>query len=378
MSAPALLYLHIPFCLRKCAYCDFYSESGHALPRRIDYARGLMRELQAAATGWQEHEFETMYLGGGTPSLIPASEIKLLVMRARELYRFMEQPEISLEINPATLTLPELYGLQEAGVNRLSIGVQSFNDDELKLLGRSHSVQHSNQLIAAAKEAGFQNVNLDLIYGLPGQSMAAWQENIAQAAATGCTHISAYLLQLDDACPMARQVAAGELVLPEEDIQAEMYDMTRLELKKAGYAQYEISNFALSGYECRHNTGYWQMKDYLGIGAGAVSRRAGRRCRNPQDLRAYSDAGGALPAPEAIETMDASGLLTEAMIMGLRMNAGVDPAALQARFGAELTPEQHAGLRRCIAAGLLEAAGERLRLSEQGFFLSNQVFERLL
>lgn len=380
MARPALLYLHIPFCLRKCAYCDFYSESGHDDTVRVRYAAALRREMAREARHWDEYQINSMYFGGGTPSLLPAGEIIQTVAAAREHYNFTDQPEISLEINPAALASEYLPALREAGVNRLSVGVQSFNDDELRLLGRSHTVQHSLDLLKAIPAAGFANYSIDLIYGLPGQSMDAWRHDLRRAIATGSPHISAYLLQLDDDTPMGQKVNAGRLALPDQDQQADLYELAQYELLRAGYQQYEISNFALPGYASRHNLGYWRMHDYLGLGAGAVGRRGGRRRQNQPDLHRYIAAleQGGYPPRELLEDMDAAGLLTEALLMGLRLTAGVNLTALEAQFGVPVTPAQHHALNDCQAAGLLHRTDHHIRLTTRGLFLSNQVFSSLL
>ncbi|MDR1961972.1 MAG: radical SAM family heme chaperone HemW, partial [Gracilibacteraceae bacterium] len=265
-----LLYVHVPFCARKCAYCAFYSETGEGAgaAARREYLTALALDFERAAAG---RVFDTLYLGGGTPTWLPADELAELLAIADRFAVFAPEAEKSAEANPETLTEEKLAALRAGGCNRLALGVQSLNDRLLAGIGRKHNARDVWQAIHWARRAGFTNIGADLLLGLPGQSLSDWQDSVRALAAAGLTHLSLYALTPEEDTPLALDLAAGRTRLPDDDAQADMYAWAREYLAASGYQQDEISNFSLPGHACRHNLGYWRAEEYLGLGPGAVS-----------------------------------------------------------------------------------------------------------
>lgn len=374
------IYIHIPFCLRKCSYCDFYSEP--VLKKNVleSYTNSLIKEIEASAPYWQNREFSTIYLGGGTPSLLAPVQIGRILAAVFSSYNILAESEITMEANPATLSLAALKELKQAGINRISLGVQSFQDDELKILGRIHGTREVWETVSALEKAGICNYNIDLIYGIPGQSLQTWIDNLGMAVKCYPRHISAYLLQLDPATPLARQIKQGSLSEVDEDLEACMYYDCIDYLQGEGYQHYEISNFSRPDYASRHNLIYWQAHEYLGLGAGAVSYRDGRRIMNRADLKAYLaniDQDKDL-AVEILETMSPRGKFLDAIILGLRLTSGIRPEELYRRFGIDFNREYHAIIEDLAQQGLLHVEKDKIALSRKGYFLSNQVLCRFV
>ncbi len=390
LSKPALaLYLHIPFCTAKCGYCDFNSYEGleHLVP---DYTPALVREIELWAPAARSFQVRTVFFGGGTPSLSSLEDLGALANAVRAGYDIAEDGEWSLEANPGELTREHLDGMRALGINRLSIGVQSLRDDELKLLDRIHTAERAIEAIADARAAGFTNLNLDLIFGLIEQPLSRWQDTLARAVALRPEHLSCYALTVEPGTALYYQVAKGQLSAPDPDIVADQYEWTRSYLADAGYQQYELSNWALSGYECRHNLVYWRAEPYLGMGAGAHSFFAGQRFANVDAPNRYVElvtasynerqatGGGTLQQIKGGETPDEALLRSDAMILGLRLIEGVSAAEFTARFGC--APDEAFGdaIDRHLHTGLLEWSGDRLRLTPRGQLLANEVFVDLL
>lgn len=389
MTDSLALYLHIPFCTAKCGYCDFNSYAGldHLVP---DYTPALIQELELWAPAARAYRVDTVFFGGGTPSLTTIDDMAGIVAAVRRLYDVAPDAEITLEANPGELTQEHLAGLRGLGINRLSIGVQSLHDDELALLDRGHSAERAIEAVQAARNAGFDNLNLDLIFGLIEQPLDRWQQTLERAIALRPEHLSCYALTVEPGTALHYRVAKGELPEPDPDIVADQYEWTRKRLAAAGYVQYEISNWALPGRECRHNLVYWAAEPYLGFGAGAHSFFAGQRFANVNAPNKYEEAvrasyeerqrtgGGALQQIAGGESPDMETLRADAMILGLRLMRGVSQSAFAARFGA--TPQEvfGAAIERHLRTGLLEADGDVLRLTDRGLLLSNEVFVDLL
>ncbi|MGE0226949.1 MAG: radical SAM family heme chaperone HemW [Dehalococcoidia bacterium] len=383
------LYLHIPFCTAKCGYCDFNSYAGldHLVP---DYTPALIHELELWAPAAREFEVRSVFFGGGTPSLSSIEDLDAIVRAVRDRYEVAADSEWTLEANPGELTLEHLEGLRGLGLNRLSIGVQSLHDDELRLLDRIHSAERAIEAVEAARAAGFANLNLDLIFGLIDQPLQRWQETLQRAVAMRPEHLSCYALTVEPGTALYYQVAKGQLEAPDPDVVADQYEWTRSYLAEAGYRQYELSNWALPGRECRHNLVYWRAEPYLGIGAGAHSFFAGQRFANVDAPNRYVElvnasyeerratGGGALQQIHGGETPDETLLRSDAMILGLRLIEGVALREFEERFG--LAPEATFGdaIARHLATGLLERTGDRLRLTSRGQLLANEVFVDLL
>ncbi len=375
---PLALYLHIPFCQSKCSYCDFPSVD--AFPCTLDaYVVALVREMELrSATLPAPITATTLYLGGGTPSLLAPEQVGRLLVAAQQLYGLVADAEVTLEVNPGTVTREKLAGYWAAGVNRLSIGVQSLENQVLQQLGRIHTADEARQAVILARQAGFANIGIDLIHGLPGQTLQQWQATLQQAIVLAPEHISAYGLTVEEGTPFATLAARGELTLPEEEIAARMVEVTGETLAEAGYEQYEIANFARPGYRSQHNQVYWQRTSYLGFGPGAHSFRAepawGVRWRCPTDIRAYLAAIAADQLPEADrQELDRDDAASETMFLGLRRLAGVNEAAFVAQFGVDIAAVFPAA-NRLLALGMLERVDGCLRLSKRALPIANQVF----
>lgn len=368
------IYIHIPFCLHKCNYCDFYSRAVNDPDLMERYTRSVINELRLRRNEISR-SFSTIYLGGGTPSLLKTVQIEKILAAVFAYYQARDEAEISMEINPATVNLQDLKDLRSAGVNRISIGVQSFSDTELKILGRMHSGRDAATVLNDVTQAGFDNFNLDLIYGLPGQTMSAWRDNLKLAVDFNPQHISAYLLQLDPATPLARDIEAGVFNCLDDEEEARLYYFTLDYLQDYGYQHYEISNFARPDRECRHNLLYWQSRPYLGIGSGAVSFNGGQRILNQPPLDRYVEdlLDYRRPPAKILEDMDSRQKINDAVIMGLRLCSGISREDFLYRFGIDILREYQDIINACQNRGLLELKNDRISLTKNAYFLSNQV-----
>lgn len=365
---PLGLYLHIPFCKAKCIYCDFYSLP-HSEEKMDAYTAALQRDLIRWAGEAKDHTVDTIYFGGGTPSYLGADRLCRLLETAFAHYRVDGNAEITTEANPdSAREVNALRQLREAGFNRISLGMQSASDEELRLIGRVHTHKETVEAVCAARAAGFDNVSLDLIYGLPEQTAARWRENLQAAIALQPEHLSCYGLKIEEGTPLDRKKDA--LRIPDDDEQAEEYLATVELLEKAGYQQYEISNFARPGRESRHNLKYWMMQEYLGFGPGAHSDFGGRRFAYARDLNAYIKgeehlSESARPAENEREE--------ERVMLALRTAWGLELSALK-----EDTADAEAMLEECARHGLSQKENGRWRLTPQGFLVSNAVIVRVL
>jgi oxygen-independent coproporphyrinogen-3 oxidase len=378
------LYLHFPFCLSKCAYCDFASapiESLGGLPAGRSYLGALNNELDLRAASAEFHGavVDSIYLGGGTPTVLPAEWIAEVVSRARMRFRVAEDAEITIEANPGTVDEAKMRALLAAGITRVSLGVQSFSDLVLAVLGRCHRAAEAEAAISAIRAAGCGNLNLDLIYGAPTQSMEQWQETLRQATAAKPEHISAYGLSLEEGTPLAAAIESGELPEIDQDLCGDMYQTAVEALAGAGYTHYEISNFAHPGRECRHNRRYWAGEEYLGAGVSAHSYRGGWRWNNADSLPVYLDwlEKGLLPVARA-EALSPRERVGELLVLGLRREEGVVEAELAEKCGIgprEVFGDEIEGL---CEQGLLSCDGGRLRLPPGEWLVSNEVLARLV
>lgn len=376
---PISLYIHLPFCVKKCAYCDFASFAGRLSQREI-YVGAVCRELRAQAAFFGRREATSVFLGGGTPTLLAGAQVARLLDEVRACFDLSPQAEITMEGNPGTVTARSLAAYRSAGVNRLSLGVQSLDDGLLAAVGRIHTAQEARQAVALARAAGFTNLNLDLMYGLPGQSAAQWEDTLAQAIALGPEHLSCYSLILEEGTPLYTRVQSGKgAPMPDEDVLAAMDEATVRLTAGAGYMRYEVSNYAKPGYECRHNLVYWECLPYLGVGCAAHSDMDGRRFYNPSDWEAYLQTAGR-GAPE--RTQEGEGTprerMFERLMMGLRRTAGVDEARFARDFGMSIGQAYPQAMERLLHGGLLEHAGGRLRLTERGMQVMNSVLVEFL
>lgn len=391
------LYLHIPFCAAKCHYCDFNSYAG-MLGLREQYVEALRAEIalageRARAEDGQRRRCRTIFFGGGTPSLLEAEQVRILLSAASEAFTLDEDAEITLEANPGTLEYSRLDQVRTLGVNRLSMGAQSFDADLLRWMGRIHSPHEIETAMAAGRAAGFANINLDFIYALPGQSLRMWSETLDRALALAPEHLSLYSLIVEEGTPLHKWVRQGTVTPADEDVAADMYELAEERLAAAGYVHYEISNWAKPGFECRHNLTYWHNLPYIGLGAGAASWFDGHRYAEARPLRGYiarvdrARAGNEaelpamrLPAGAIVEdeAIPRDLEMAETAMLGLRLVGGIDLADFACRYGEEFSSIFGERLAALQTYDLLEERGGLLRLTPRGRLLGNEVFERLL
>ncbi|NLW56863.1 MAG: radical SAM family heme chaperone HemW [Firmicutes bacterium] len=379
---PLALYIHIPFCQRKCLYCDFTSFPGQR-EQFAAYLRALTQEIEQRLPSGLT--ITSLYIGGGTPTILPTEALTNLLATVKSKAWVLPEAEVTVEANPSSVTETELALLREAGVNRLSLGAQSGQDRFLQTLGRGHTTRQVETTLAAARNAGFTNINLDLIFGLPGESVDDWRETLQWATALRPEHLSCYGLQVEAGTPLAQRLEAGELNLPGEEETSAMFLLNTEFLPEAGYQQYEISNFARrptaegGDYRSRHNLTYWRYADYLGLGLAAYSGMAGRRWVNYADLEQYIDAlrCGRLPVAEE-EAIPPSTGMAEMIMLGLRLTTGPDPVVFQNRWGVSL--EETIGERAVslVAGGFLVKEAGTYRLTPRGMLVSNLVITELV
>jgi len=373
---PALsLYMHIPFCLQKCRYCDFLSLPLSDSNLLNDYTGALLTEIKLKAPAFNERTVNTIYLGGGTPSLLDGAQVNKVMQAIRDNFNLDQDVETTLEANPATVNRDRLSAYRDAGVNRLSLGVQSFIDSDLACLGRRHRVKDALKTVEDLHQMGWSNFNLDLIYGLPGQSMDGWKYNLEAAAALQPAHLSAYLLQLDPVTPLGRELDQGLWREAPDEQLAAMYQETGRFMSEQGFIHYELSNYCRPGLECRHNLAYWRGRPYLGLGSGAVGCVNDRRTINPWPPADYMDVlkTGVLPPGRVLEVMNRRERLSEAMIMGLRLTGGVSLEEIAGRCGMHPRDKYGPLIDEFVErAWLIESCG-KLRLNPELYFVSNQV-----
>lgn len=364
---PLGLYIHIPFCKAKCAYCDFYSLA-QSESRMDEYCRALERHLAEVAPQAGCHVADTVYFGGGTPSYLGAERLCRLLGTVKKLYKVDKHAEITLEANPdSACDKKALKRLRRAGFNRISLGAQSTDDEILRTIGRVHTWEQTCQAVEAARKAGFKNLSLDLIYGLPGQTMEQWEKTLSDAVGLLPEHLSCYGLKLEEGTPLYRR--QEELTFPDEELQADMYLYTVEFLKNCGYEQYEISNFAKPGFASRHNLKYWTLAEYAGFGPGAYSDFGNVRYGYARDLDSY--IRGELRLQES-DTVDLSEREREYLMLRLRTVQGIDPREFEYRFRQRFEPLA-ALLRQCAQRGLAEETDGGWHLTPKGFLVSNQI-----
>ena len=372
------LYVHVPFCRLVCAYCDFVTVGGRAddIPRYVDAAIAELEARPAPGT------LATVYLGGGTPSLLPPSQVARIIDAATNRWERVDLAEVTLETNPSAREAPDWSGLRMAGIDRISLGIQSLRDEELRALARGHTATEARDAFAASRAAGFDNVSIDLIYGIPGQGIAAWRDGVERAVALGPDHVSCYALQLvldpDEwaAAPRPGALRWRHRMTARQDdaLAAEEYLLAAELLANAGYHHYELSSWARPGKASRHNAGYWARRPYTGIGAGAHSYDGdARRSWNERDLDRYLARVEAGERPTAgTETLDEPTRAFEAIALGLRELDGVSRSAFAAEFGSDPAARYSAAVQDAVGRGLLEMDERTLRLSRQGRLLASE------
>ena len=404
------LYLHIPFCERKCAYCDFLSAPAD-LPVRISYIKKLQEEIAYYGAQYGEYQVSSIFFGGGTPTILEGYQLAAILETVKEHFNITTDAEITVECNPGTLTAGKAEKLVQAGFNRISMGLQSADDRELQLLGRIHNFAQFLESYDLARKAGFQNINVDLMSALPGQTLKSWQDTLQKVTALRPEHISAYSLIIEEGTPFYERFAEDERIreegghprlLPEEDVERQMYELTETFLHTKGYERYEISNYAKPGYECRHNCGYWTRKEYLGLGLGASSLVEHQRFQNTSELKTYLEQEYS-PQCEGqheriaetiqlqeetgltqtghhihIETLDKKSEMEEFMFLGLRLMAGISRQQFEKKFQVTLNSVYGEVLRKLKGEQLIEEVAGYVRLTEHGIDVSNYVLAEFL
>jgi oxygen-independent coproporphyrinogen-3 oxidase len=374
-----LLYLHVPFCRRKCHYCAFASQVPESMQDVEDYAQYVLREISHWKRALPGHRAATLYIGGGTPSLLPVPLLENILFSLRKAFPFDEGLEISLEANPDSVADWEyLHGLLALGINRISLGVQSFDDKQLLRLGRPHSSRQALIAFELIRKAGFANVSLDLMFGLPGQRLIHWLDTLKQAASLRPDHLSCYGLNLEPGTLLERQSRELDMGFAPEEDQAKMFLYGAEYLEGQGYLHYEISNFARMGYACAHNQGYWEGRDYLGLGPSAVSTVAGRRWKNPPGLAEYARAVLGKALAEDAEELDAHTRLRELVMLSLRTTKGLNLKEYAALAGSEFTALHKPLIQALRQKELIRLSGGHLRLTKAGMLVSNTILAHIL
>ena len=377
MSGGMELYLHMPFCVRKCAYCDFLSFPSGAETQRM-YAKRLMEDIGVMGKRYGEIPVETIFIGGGTPSVPDSGLIVEIMEHVRHAFHVADGAEISMEANPGTVTREKLTDYRKAGINRLSFGLQSANDRELKLLGRIHTWAEFLESFMLARECGFANLNIDLMSALPGQTCESWKETLSRVTDLDPEHISAYSLIIEEGTPFGERYGSeeGRKLLPDEDSEREMYHETKRFLKDCGYERYEISNYAKPGRECRHNIGYWTGVPYLGLGLGASSYLDGCRFTVNPDMKQYLEEKPGMFTD--IEKLTKKDMEEEFFYVGLRMTAGVSLSEFERRFGIS-AKEVYPGLMETfVKEKAAHFEGDRFVLTDYGLDVSNYIMAQFL
>ncbi|MCH7712943.1 MAG: radical SAM family heme chaperone HemW [Chloroflexi bacterium] len=390
------LYIHIPFCKTKCPYCDFNTYQG--IDNLMDpFLDALRVELELWGKVLGHPPVNTVFFGGGTPSYLPEGRLGEVLSTARDAFILDETAEITVEANPGDLDQAACQRMLQQGVNRLSIGTQSFNNDLLTLLGRRHDADTAVTALEAARDAGFTNVNLDFMYGIPRQTMAQWEDTLAKLTDLAPQHVSLYALTLEEGTPLQSWVSQGQLPAPDQDLAADMYHRAEDVLEESGYGHYEISNWSFPGCEARHNLAYWLSKHYLGVGPGAHSCLNGHRFWDMDSPRGYisqvqkwreanpaplssitSEALESIPQVGGQEHIDPDTECGEAMFLGLRLLDGMDLAKASARVGRDLETHFGSEIQGLVADGLLEQKGSQLRLTKTAYLIANQVFTKFV
>ena len=373
------LYIHIPFCIQKCNYCDFLSFS--AKPEEMAaYVKALLKQIASKAVVAQKYQVTTIFVGGGTPSILPNKEMEKIFNKLREVFCVINDAEITIEVNPGTTTQEKLRAYYQMGINRLSIGLQSTQDAELKALGRIHTYQEFLDTYEQARKIGFDNINIDLMSEIPGQNVFSWEESLKRVIKLAPEHISAYSLIIEEGTPFYQQYGKesglSDLpLMPTEDEILAMDEMTKSMLKVHGYLRYEISNYAQIGYECKHNLGYWDRKEYLGLGLGASSYVNQERLKNISGMKEY------IEEPERREekkSLTKQEQMEEFCFLGLRKTKGVRIEDFKTQFGYSLQEIFGAEIEELNQAGLLKIENNRLFLTARGLELGNYVFAKFL
>lgn len=374
------VYVHTPFCLQKCRYCDFPSYAGCSAAQREQYVQALCKEIRQGRDWYGTLPVDphaTIYFGGGTPTVLTTDQIGRIASALQDAGWWNDPVEATIEANPGTVDAASLHALRELGFDRISLGVQSLQDEELQALGRIHTAAEAREAVSLARDAGFTRINIDLMYGLPGQTLASYRDTLRQAAAFGLQHLSAYSLILEEGTPLEQLVSTGQVTLPDDDTVYAMYEETDRFWTAQGLQRYEISNYAVPGQESRHNEVYWRYEPYAAFGAAACGFDGFRRRTNPAGVDAYIAAvqQGTDAGPWWIEErLSAPVRLEEALFMGLRMVQGVSLSELNERFGVDILSIYKVEIADLRQRGMLQRDGDRMALTSYGMRFGNEAF----
>lgn len=370
------LYIHIPFCVKKCNYCDFLSAPA-TKQVQMAYMDTLQKEIKEKATEYSDRCVDTVFIGGGTPTSVPYETLVKMMDTFREVFCLDKDCEITLECNPGTVTKEALKAYRAAGINRLSIGLQSTDNALLKILGRIHTYEQFLETYTWAREAGFENINVDIMSGLPNQTLEQYEDTLKKLVELKVEHISAYSLIVEEGTPFYKLYEGDRLALPNEDIEREMYYRTKDILKEAGFERYEISNYAKKGYECRHNIRYWVRQDYLGLGLGASSCIENTRYKNTEWLDEYLLENKYTEKTE-VQNLSKEECMEEFMFLGLRMTKGVSKTKFSEVFGPDIEEVYGSVLSKLKEQKLIQEEGDSIFLTEYGLDVSNRVWVEFL
>ncbi len=378
-NTPTAAYLHIPFCRRRCFYCDFPvsvvgdQRNGSNSGTIVQYVEKLREEIDRSINFGES--LRTVFFGGGTPSLLSASQLSQILARLDRQFRILPNAEISMEIDPGTFDLTKIKEFRSAGVNRISLGVQAFQSEILKACGRTHTVEDIYTSIDLVHQAGIENFSLDLISGLPHQTIEIWQDSLERAIALSPTHLSTYDLTIEPQTPFGKQLQPGEKPLPSDELTADLYRFAQQTLTKAGFEHYEISNYAKPGYQCQHNRVYWENRSFYGFGMGATSYLKGDRVSRPRTLREYYDW---IETPQGTSEISDIECLLDSLMVGLRLKEGIDLERFRKQFGGNAIAQILQCLQPYEKANWAEITPERLRLTDpEGFLFSNVILTKL-
>lgn len=369
------LYIHIPFCVKKCLYCDFLSFEASKEEHKV-YIDALIQELEQYRRLAESYIVSSIFVGGGTPSIIEGELMACVFEKLREIFVVSEDAEITIEMNPGTMDEKKMSIYKEIGINRVSIGLQATNNDELKMLGRIHTYEEFLTTYEMVRQYGIENVNIDLISGIPNQTTASWEETLKRVIVLNPTHISAYSLIIEEGTALYDNIEAYEELLPSEDEERDMYYLTKEKLEAAGYYRYEISNYAKKGYECRHNLGYWSHVDYLGIGLGSASLSHDMRFTNESNMESYiqkCQEGKSVYVDDEYLTEEIQ--MNEFMFLGLRKVAGIRKSEFESLFHVSLEEVYERALKKVLDLELIVVEGDVVKLTDFGMDVTNSVVD---
>ena len=369
------IYIHIPFCSKRCIYCGFYSTT--AIKDTNRYIDAICKELKMRTNYLKYNTIKTIYIGGGTPSLLNHHQLERIFSTIRDNYNISQVEEVTLECNPNDLTTNYIAQLKKLPINRISMGVQSFEDSILKFLRRRHNAEQAINAVQECQKAGFRNISIDLIYGIPGQSDHSFKNDIKRAVSLGVTHISSYHLSYEENTPLWKQLQNGDIDVIDEESSVNMYNILCSTLSQHNYSHYEISNFAIDGFQSKHNSSYWNGTPYLGIGASAHSFNGSARRWNPDNLELYIDSIECGNPIYEEEMLSATDLYNEAIMLGLRKSEGIQLTDFRNRFGDSLYEKLMHNAQPYIYTGSLIKEIDRIRISEHGLFISDNIISSL-